>query len=65
MSGIGGRKKKATKGVNEALLGGNYVYIHKMTNSGAKFNFQIQLSKSNGVGGWISSVQGTFTEVNA
>lgn len=65
VSGIGGRKKKATKGVNEALLGGNYVYIHKMTNSGGKFNFRIQLSQVNGVGGWISSVQGTFTEASA
>ena len=65
VSGIGGRKKKATKGVNEALLGGNYVYIHKMTNSGGKFNFRIQLSQVNDVGGWISSVQGTFTEASA
>ena len=65
VSGIGGRKKKATKGVNEALLGGNYVYIHKMTNSGGKFNFRVQLSQVNDVGGWISSVQGTFTEASA
>lgn len=61
-SGLGNRKKKATGALAEELLGGHYLFVHTMTNTGKKFNFRIQVQKVGGVGGYISSVQGTFTE---
>lgn len=64
-SGIGNRKKKATGALTEELLGGHYLFIHTMTNTGKKFNFRIQAEKVGNDGGYISSVQGTFTEVSA
>lgn len=64
-SGIGNRKKKATGALTEELLGGHYLFIHTMTNTGKKFNFRIQAEKVGDEGGFISSVQGTFTEASA
>ena len=66
-SGIGSRKKTANSGnnLNEELLGGHYLFIHKLTNAGGKFNFRVQVSQAGGEGGWIGSVQGTFTEESA
>ena len=61
-SGLGNRKKTATGDLNEELIEGHYLFIHTMTNTGKKFNFRIQAEKVNSVGGWIGSVQGTFTE---
>lgn len=66
-SGIGSRKKTANSGnnLNEELLGGHHLFIHKLTNAGSKFNFRVQVSQAGGEGGWIGSVQGTFTEESA
>lgn len=66
-SGIGSRKKTANSGnnLNEELIGGHYLFIHKLTNAGSKFNFRVQVSQAGGEGGWIGSVQGTFTEESA
>lgn len=66
-SGIGSRKKTANSGnnLNEELLGGHYLFIHKLTHAGGKFNFRVQVSQAGGEGGWIGSVQGTFTEESA
>lgn len=66
-SGIGSRKKTANSGnnLNEELLGGHYLFIHKLTNAGSKFNFRVQASQAGGEGGWIGSVQGIFTEESA
>ncbi|MBE6725104.1 MAG: hypothetical protein E7576_07945 [Ruminococcaceae bacterium] len=63
-SGIGNRKKMATGALTEELLGGHYLFIHTMANTGKKFNFRVQAQKVGENGGHISSVQGTFTEVN-
>lgn len=69
-SGLGDRKKKGVDNstlvtMTEELLGGHYLFIHKMTNTGTHFNFKIQLQKVGDVGGYISSVQGTFIEAAA
>lgn len=63
--GLGGRKKKKTGALAEELLGGHYLFIHTMTNTGTKFNFRVQAEKVGDVGGFISSVQGTFIEAAA
>ena len=66
-SGIGGRKKKCSGKLNEELLGGHYLFIATIPSnkSGNKFNFKVQAQKVGNEGGFISSVQGTFTEVSA
>lgn len=62
-SGIGGRKVKASADLNEALLGGHYLFLHKFTNAGNQFNYRILCTAAAGKNGWISSVQGAFTEI--
>ena len=60
--GIGDRKKVSNAGLSETLLGGHVLFIHKMVNAGASFNYRIQCQKVGDEGGFISSVQGVFTE---
>ena len=62
-SGIGGRKVKASADLNEVLLGGHYLFLHKFTNAGNQFNYRILCTAAAGKNGWISSVQGAFTEI--
>lgn len=73
-SGIGNRITNSTDTTtkrieNAELIGGNYIFIKKLVTAGASFNFRVQAqavtSGDDVYHGYISSVQGVFTEVSA